>query len=49
MTGHVEAMAMYAGQSVGQVTQVVPAAQVVSELAEGAEQLLRRRGCDPSV
>lgn len=49
MTGHVEAMAMYAGQSVGQVTQLVPASQVVSELAQGAERLLRRRGCDPSV
>jgi hypothetical protein len=35
VTGHVEAMALYAGQGVGQVTQVVPAAQVVTELAEG--------------
>jgi nitronate monooxygenase len=42
MTGHVEAMAMSAGQSVGQVTQAVPAAQVVTELVEGAERLLRR-------
>jgi NAD(P)H-dependent flavin oxidoreductase YrpB (nitropropane dioxygenase family) len=44
ITGHVEAMAMYAGQGVGQVKQVVPAAQVVTELADGAEELLRRWG-----
>jgi nitronate monooxygenase len=49
MTGHVEAMALYAGQGVGQVTQVVPAAQVVTELAEGADRLLRRWGADPSA
>ena len=28
VTGHIEAMALYAGQGVGQVTEVVPAAQV---------------------
>jgi nitronate monooxygenase len=44
ITGYVEAMAMYAGQGVGQVTQVVPAAQVVTELADGADELLRRWG-----
>lgn len=49
VTGHVEAMALYAGQGVGQVTQVVPAAQVVTELAEGAERLLRRWGTGPSA
>jgi nitronate monooxygenase len=48
VTGHVEAMALYAGQGVGQVTQVVPAAQVVTELAEGADRLLRRWGAGPS-
>jgi len=42
VTGTVAAMAQYAGQGVGQVTSVTPAAQVVAELAEGAEQLLRR-------
>ena len=47
VTGHVEAMALYAGQGVGQVTQV-PAAQVVTELAEGADRLLRRWGAGPS-
>jgi nitronate monooxygenase len=49
VTGHVEATALYAGQGVGQVTQVVPAAQVVTELAEGAERLLRRWGTGPSA
>jgi NAD(P)H-dependent flavin oxidoreductase YrpB (nitropropane dioxygenase family) len=48
MTGHVEAMALYAGQGVGQVTHVVPAAQVVMELAVGADRLLRRWGAGPS-
>jgi NAD(P)H-dependent flavin oxidoreductase YrpB (nitropropane dioxygenase family) len=41
-TGNVEAMALYAGQSVGAVTEAVPAAQVVAEVAEGADELLRR-------
>ncbi len=48
--GHIEAMALYAGQSVGAVKAIVPAAEVVRELAEGAEQLLREinrsRGVD---
>ena len=42
VTGTVAAMAQYAGQGVGQVTNLVPAAQVVAELTQGAEQLLRR-------
>jgi nitronate monooxygenase len=42
VSGTVAAMAQYAGQGVGQVTNLVPAAQVVAELAQGAEQLLRR-------
>ncbi len=40
-TGAIAAMALYAGESVGAVTKVVPAAEVVRELAEGAERLLR--------
>jgi nitronate monooxygenase len=43
-TGEVAAMAHYAGQGVGATRQVLPAAQVVRELAEGAERLLRRWG-----
>jgi nitronate monooxygenase len=40
-TGHVEAMALYAGESVGNVSAVQPAAAIVSELVTGAERLLR--------
>lgn len=40
-TGHVEAMALYAGESVGDVTRVEPAAAIVSDLVAGAERLLR--------
>jgi nitronate monooxygenase len=41
-TGEIDAMALYAGQSVGMVGDVKPAAAIVAELAEGAERLLRR-------
>ncbi len=41
-TGAVEAMALYAGQSVGGVTRTQPAGEIVRELMEGAEALLRR-------
>jgi NAD(P)H-dependent flavin oxidoreductase YrpB (nitropropane dioxygenase family) len=40
-TGHVEAMALYAGESVSNVTSVRPAAEIVAELVTGAERLLR--------
>jgi nitronate monooxygenase len=39
--GLIHAMALYAGSSVEHVTAVRPAAEVVRELAEGAERLLR--------
>ena len=42
-TGTIGAMALYAGQSVGAVTKVQPAADVVRELADGAEQLLKTK------
>jgi nitronate monooxygenase len=38
--GRIDAMALYAGQSVGAVRAIAPAADVVRELAEGAETLL---------
>jgi len=41
-TGEVAAMALYAGESVGAVSRVTPAADIVHELADGAEGLLRR-------
>ena len=43
-TGTISAMALYAGQSVGAVTKVQPAAEIVRELAEGADALLLRAG-----
>ena len=45
--GRVEAMALYAGQSVGALKAVVPAAEVVRELAGGAERLLTAVGKTP--
>ncbi len=39
--GHIEAMALYAGESVSNVTSVQPAAAIVAELVAGAEKLLR--------
>jgi NAD(P)H-dependent flavin oxidoreductase YrpB (nitropropane dioxygenase family) len=42
-TGAIEAMALYAGESVGAVKRVQPAAEIVRELADGAERLLRNR------
>ena len=41
-TGAIEAMALYAGQSVGACRSVQPAAVIVAELADGAARLLRR-------
>ncbi len=40
MSGHVEAMCMYAGESVALVNTVLPASPLVRSLAEGAESLL---------
>jgi hypothetical protein len=39
-TGAIRAMALYAGQSVGAVTRVQPAREIVAELIDGAERLL---------
>jgi NAD(P)H-dependent flavin oxidoreductase YrpB (nitropropane dioxygenase family) len=41
-TGTIEAAPLWAGESVGGVTGVQPAAEIVRELAEGAEALLHR-------
>ncbi|HMF03508.1 MAG TPA: nitronate monooxygenase [Acidimicrobiia bacterium] len=43
-TGSVDAMALYAGESVNDVAALVPAGDVVVEIATGAEELLCRRG-----
>ena len=42
--GEIAAMALYAGQSVGAVHEVQPAAAIVRELVDGAEALLLRAG-----
>jgi NAD(P)H-dependent flavin oxidoreductase YrpB (nitropropane dioxygenase family) len=42
VTGRVEAMAQWAGQSVGGITDVVPAAAIVRELVDEAERMLGR-------
>jgi NAD(P)H-dependent flavin oxidoreductase YrpB (nitropropane dioxygenase family) len=41
-TGEVAAMSLYAGESVGGVKRVLPAREIIRELVEEAEQLLRR-------
>jgi nitronate monooxygenase len=41
-TGNIGAMACYAGQSVGDVRGVQPAAEIVAELVRDAEKLLKR-------
>jgi NAD(P)H-dependent flavin oxidoreductase YrpB (nitropropane dioxygenase family) len=40
MTGELEAMALYAGQSVGVIHQVAPAAQIVAAIASQAARIL---------
>lgn len=42
INGRIEAMACYAGQSVGAVRRAQPAAEIISELAAGSEALLAR-------
>jgi nitronate monooxygenase len=46
VTGAIDAMALYAGQSVGAVQRVQPAAEVVGQLTQGAERLLRQVATD---
>jgi nitronate monooxygenase len=41
-SGSIEAMALYAGQSVGAVKAIQSAGEIVRELADGAERLLHR-------
>lgn len=39
-TGDVEAMALYAGQSVGLIEQVLPAAEIIQQIIDDAEQVV---------
>ncbi len=45
--GRIDAMALYAGQSVGAVRAITPAADILRELAEGTERLLTAAGRHP--
>jgi NAD(P)H-dependent flavin oxidoreductase YrpB (nitropropane dioxygenase family) len=47
-TGAVDAMALYAGESVTDVAGVRPAGDVVTEITAGAEELLRHRSAPPA-
>ena len=46
-TGHIAAMPLYAGQGVGAVTRVQPAAEIVADLVAEAHQLLSHAGGHP--
>lgn len=48
-TGNIEAMALYAGESVANVHSVQPAAAIVSELVSGATDALNRAGVQQTV
>ncbi|EOX98749.1 Aldolase-type TIM barrel family protein isoform 3, partial [Theobroma cacao] len=41
-TGDIESMAMYAGQSVGLIKEIVPAGEVVKRLVEGAQLAIQQ-------
>jgi NAD(P)H-dependent flavin oxidoreductase YrpB (nitropropane dioxygenase family) len=47
-SGEIAAMALHAGQSVGAVDRVRPAGEVVAELADRAERVLRERASQAS-
>ncbi|KAK1417610.1 hypothetical protein QVD17_26740 [Tagetes erecta] len=42
-TGDIESMVMYAGEGVGLIEDILPAAQVVKRLVEGAQNLIQQR------
>ncbi|KAK9286722.1 hypothetical protein L1049_015125 [Liquidambar formosana] len=42
-TGDIESMAMYAGQGVGLIKEILPAAEVVKRLVEGAQLLIQQQ------
>ncbi|KAK9943427.1 hypothetical protein M0R45_009034 [Rubus argutus] len=42
-TGDIESMVMYAGQSVGLIKEILPAAEVVKRLVEGAQLLIKQK------
>ncbi|XP_043713586.1 (3aS,4S,5R,7aS)-5-hydroxy-7a-methyl-1-oxo-octahydro-1H-indene-4-carboxyl-CoA dehydrogenase [Telopea speciosissima] len=42
-TGDIESLAMYAGQGVGLIKEIIPAGQVVKRLVEGAQLLIQQK------
>src|SRR5882762_3689323 len=48
-TGNIGAMACYAGQSVGEIRGVQPAAQIIAEVVQQAEMLLKHTEPAPSI
>ncbi|XP_042495347.1 (3aS,4S,5R,7aS)-5-hydroxy-7a-methyl-1-oxo-octahydro-1H-indene-4-carboxyl-CoA dehydrogenase [Macadamia integrifolia] len=42
-TGDIESMAMYAGEGVGLIKEIIPAGQVVKRLVEGAQLLIQQK------
>ncbi|XP_065870449.1 uncharacterized protein [Euphorbia lathyris] len=42
-TGDIESMAMYAGQGVGIIDEILPAKEVVKRLVEGAQELIQQK------
>lgn len=49
IAGPVDALAHYAGESVSAATEVLPAAEIVRQIADGAETLLRDRTRDLGI
>jgi hypothetical protein len=41
-TGNIDSMALLAGQSVGLVSEIRPAADILRETVDGAERLIRK-------
>ena len=46
-TGHIDAMALFAGEGVGSITELRPAGTIVRELAAGARSLLAAGSREP--
>jgi NAD(P)H-dependent flavin oxidoreductase YrpB (nitropropane dioxygenase family) len=40
-TGDIESMSLFAGQSVGLIDEILPAAEILRETINGAERLIR--------
>ncbi|XP_077213977.1 aldolase-type TIM barrel family protein [Tasmannia lanceolata] len=48
-TGDIESMAMYAGQGVGLIKEILPAGEVVKRLVEGAKLIIQKFHCDSGI